>query len=94
MPKEGEQEFYTWSKVTYVGGRRTRVVYIVLGHLCLREENQSFIHCLRSPMSEGGEPDLYIVLGHLCLREENQSFIPCLRSPMPEGGEPAFYTLS
>ena len=30
-----------------------------LGHLCLREENQSFVPCLRSPMSEGGEPEFY-----------------------------------
>ena len=34
-------------------------LYLVLGHLCLKEENQSCIHCLRSPMPEGGEPELY-----------------------------------
>ena len=59
MPEGGEPEFYALSLVTYVSGRRIRVVFLVLGHLCLREENQSFVPCLRSPMPEGGEPELY-----------------------------------
>ena len=32
---------------------------VFLDHICLREENQSCIPCLRSPMSEGGEPEFY-----------------------------------
>ena len=34
-------------------GGEPEVLYLVLGHLCLREEKQSFI---RSSMCEGGEP--------------------------------------
>jgi hypothetical protein len=80
-------------------------LYLVLGHLCLREENQSFVPCLRSPMPEGGEPEKDKVYnsgslpsGIGDLRQGTQllfsSLSHRLRSPMSEGGEPEFCTLS